>query len=390
MTLPTQTPAQMLDAMVASFAASTGIPPVFSSGDSLLAFMQTVQIQLEFLQGLVSQVVLLTRAQTSTGADLDAWMAQFSFSRLPADYGDGDVTFAANQPAANPVSIQAATLTAGVYSGGTVIQTSNGGVQYQVVPDTGNAAYNAATNSYVLAAGQSSLTALVQALTAGSASNVAANALIVIASPLPGIDTVTNPSPITNGSDAETDAAFLARFPLYLGTLAKATLAAIIAAASGVQQGLLITPVENENPQGATVAGSFTVFVDDGSGDPPTSLIDNVFTAVDAVRAFGVQAFVAGPNVTTVPIGLLARVATGYVSATVLAAVKNAVAAATNQLAAGATLFVGAIIQAALSVPGCEAVNAPTVTINGAAADFTPGATYEVRTSVTNITVGTY
>ncbi|HTI81725.1 MAG TPA: baseplate J/gp47 family protein [Acetobacteraceae bacterium] len=390
MTLPTQTPQQMIDSMVASFAASTGIPPVFTSGDALLAFFQTLQVQIEFLQGLISQLVLLTRAQTSTGADLDSWMAQFAFPRLPPTYGDGDVTFGATQPAVNPVSIQAATLVNGVYQGGAVIQTSNGGIQYQVVPDTNNAAYSAATNSYVLAVGQTSVTALVQALTAGSASNVAANALIVIASPLPGINTVTNPAPITNGVDAETDAAFRARFVLYLGTLAKATKSAIVAAAAGVQQGLLINPVENENPQGVTVSGSFTVFVDDGSGDPPTSLIDNVFTAIDAVRAFGVQAFAAGPNVTTATIGLLIRVAENFVTATVIAAVQNSIAASTNQLVAGETLYVSAIIEAALSVPGCAAVNAPTVTINGTAADFTPSAAFEIRTSVPNIAVGTY
>lgn len=504
MTLPTRTPDQFVSDMTTAFGAQTGVAPVFTSGDPLLAFFQTLSVQLDFLQALAQQIVNLTRAQTSTGSDLDAWMAQFNFTRLPATYGTTQETFAANQPAANPVNIQAATLnSSGVYAGGIIVQTSNGGTQYQVVPDVDNPAYNATLNAYVLAAGQSSVTATVQALNAGSASNVAAATLIQIGSPLPGIDTVTNAAPVTNGLDAETDSAFRARFVTYLASLAQATEAAILAAILSVQQGLLVTLVENASPtsptctatatiggttlnsgdavsltltnaavagfpvtvshtlgagettttvaaalasainadttlaaahvtatssaavitvsqlgsvgnstvltaavtgtgnetvtfspstgalSGGGLVGCFTAYVDDGSGDPPSSLLASVFNAVNGARAFGIQAFVVGPVTTVLTIAITIRVASGYTASAVEAAVQNAIAAAVNALAGGATVFVSSVEAAALTVAGCEAVK-PGTTINGLAQDFTPAATVEPRTTVSDISVGTY
>ncbi len=506
MTLPTRTPDQFVSDMTAAFAAQAGVQPVFSSGDPLLAFLQTVSVQLDFLQALAQQIVNLTRAQTSTGSDLDAWMAQFNFARLAATSATTQETFSANQPAAAPVNIQAAALnSSGVYAGGVIVQSSNGGTQYQVVPDTGNPAYSATLNAYVLTAGQSSVTATVQALNAGSASNVAAATLIQIGTPLPGIDSATNASPASNGLDAESDSAFRARFVTYLASLAQATRSAILTAIASVQQGLLVTLVENASPtspactatatiggttlnsgdvvsltftnaavsdfpvtvsytlgasettttvaagltsainanttlaaahvtatsagavvtvsqvgsvgnstlltaavtgtgnetvtfdpatgllSGGGLTGCFTAYVDDGSGDPPGSLLASVFNAVNGARAFGIEAFVSGP-VTTLPlaIAITIRVASGYTAATVESAVQNAIAAAVNAMAAGATVFVSSVVEAAaLSVAGCQAVR-PGTTINGVAADYTPAATVEPRTTISNISTGTY
>jgi len=44
---------------------------------------------------------------------------------------------------------------------------------------------------------------------------------------------------------------------------------------------------ENVVPGGGTQMGSFVVTVDDGSGDPPPSLLTTVATAVEAVRPVG-------------------------------------------------------------------------------------------------------
>lgn len=369
--------------MIATWAAGTSTSPVFTSGDPLLAFWQSVSVQLDFLQAQIQLVLALARAQTSTGGDLDTWMAQFNFFRLPANFATGPEVFSNRSVSSVNVIVPV----------GTVVQTVGGGIQYAVVADTTQSAYSAAANGYVLAVGQTSVTATAEALVGGSGSNILANLLTQFGTSLPGIATVTNPAPITNGVDAESDVDFRARFILYLATLAKATKAAILAAAKSVQQGLLISLLENQQPNGTQLLGSFTVIADDGSGDPPASLLNAVFNAVDQVRAFSVQPFVVPPTSIPAFISLAAHLAPlslGITAATVNTAVQNAIATAVNGLGPGATLYASAIITAALSVPGVSAVNPSTVTINGGGADLIPMISQEIRTVVASISVTNY
>lgn len=382
MTLPTKLISGFVSDMIATWSAQTGTSTSFTDGDPLLAFWQSVAVQLDFLQAQIQLVLALARAQTSTGADLDSWMAQFDFFRLPSDFATGPENFITLTPAATAVLIPA----------GAIVQTPGGGIQYQVVGDTNDAAWNPAANGYVLAIGQTSVTATVQALVGGSGSNLLANQLTQTGTSVPGIAQVTNPAPITNGIDAESDQSFRTRFILYLATLAKATKAAILAAAMSVQQGLLISLLENQQPNGTTLLGSFTVVADDGSGNPPASLLNAIFNAVDAVRAFSVQPFVVPPTSLQANIALSANLtlSTGMVAANVNTGIQNAVAAMTNQLPPGGRLNGSAIITAALSVPGVTAINPASVTINGSPNDLIPTIQQEIRTTVSAITVGNY
>lgn len=380
MTLPTKTLAGLTSDMVAVWAAQTGTSPVFSDGDALLAFWQSVASQLDFLQAQIQQVVLISRAQTATGADLDSWMQQFNFVRLGATAATGAETFLKLQPSAAQVVVPL----------GTIVQTVGGGIQYQVVADSTQSTFSAAAGGYVLPAGQTSINATVEALVAGSASNVLAGTLTQFGSSCPGIDQVTNPSPITDGIDAETDAAFRARFVLYLATLAQATESAILASAESVQQGLSINLLENQMPDGSQLLGSFTVVADDGSGDPPASLLSSILSAVNNSRAFSVQPFVTAPTGIQVTIGLSVHVAAGATAVIVNTAVQNAVAAAVNSLPPSATLYASAIISAALAVSGVTAVNPASLSINGVAQDLAAATGQEIRTTVANVAVSNY
>ena len=380
MTIPSKTISGMTSDMIASWQASTATTTSFTDGDPLLAIWQSVATQLDFLQAQVQLVLALARAQTSTGADLDSWMAQFNFTRLPATFATGlaifSIPLAANTTIYIPVD--------------TVVQTVGGGIQYQVVADTTNPAYSAAAQAYALAVGQTSISVTIEALVGGSASNVAAGTLTQFGTSLPGISAVTNPAPITNGINAEADAAFRARFVLYLATLAKATRSAILAAVTSVQQGLAVNLLENQQPGGIALSGAFTAVVDDGSGDPPASLLSAVFNAVDQARAFTVQPFVSAPTSVQTVITLAVRVAAGAITVTVVNAVQNAVAAMVNELPPGGTLYASSIIQTALGVAGVASVLPTSVTIAGKAADLTATAGQEIRTVVSNITVTTY
>jgi uncharacterized phage protein gp47/JayE len=97
----------------------------------------------------------------------------------------------------------------------------------------------------------------VEDLTAGAAGNVQPGTISLIASAIPGIDTVTNALAFTNGENAETDAAFRARFQLYIAGLSKATSAAVDSAVAAVQDGITYVVLENQSTTGAYQPGNF-------------------------------------------------------------------------------------------------------------------------------------
>jgi uncharacterized phage protein gp47/JayE len=380
LTIPQKLVGGFVSDSIATWSAETNTSQTFTDGDPLLAFWQSIAVQLDFLQAQVQMVLAMARAQTSTGADLDSWMAQFGFYRLPAVYASGQELFQRLNPSSSDINVPP----------GVIVQTVGGGIQYQTVGDADEATWNAAAGTYVLSAGQTSISVTVEALVAGISGNVIAGQLTQFGSSVPGIDQVTNPSPITNGVEAESDIAFRARFVLYLATLAQATRAAVLAAAQGVQQGVMVNLQENIQPGGKTLMGAFTAIIDDGSGNPPNALISAVYNAVYAARAFSVQPFVIPPTGLTATISLAVRLAAGYAAETVNAAVQNAVAAMVNALGPGDTLFAYAVMTAAGSVPGVVAVSPTSVGISGGTPDLVPQAAQEVRTNVQSITVLNY
>lgn len=378
--LPQKTFQQLVADMVTAWSNQIGVVPTLNTGDALLAIFQSVSSQLDYLQSQVTLVNAVARAQTSSGADLDTWMAQFQFFREPATFAEGPVTFTKLVPATSQILIPA----------GTIVQTTGGAIQYVVIADTAQPTWSATYNAYVLAIGQSSLVASVQASVAGSGSNVSVGQLNQIASSLPGIDQVNNGAPISNGIDAQSDDAFRTAFISYLGSLAQGTYQAILTAAQSVQQGLQVDPIENIKPNGDAQLGAFTVFVDNGTGSPPSPLLDLIFTAVNAVRAFTVQPYVSGPGVVTGVIDLNVRLASGANSGVVTAAVQNAIIAYVNSLAIGGTLFISSLEGVALTTSGVTAVQPDNTTINSAQADLIPTDIQAIRTASIHVSVGTY
>ena len=106
-----------------------------------------------------------------------------------ADYATGSVRFGTYSVYTNPHLIPP----------GITVQTKGGTIRYKTVADPTQPTWSENQNAYVLAPGEKSLTATVRAVIPGASSNVAANQLRQIATPLPGIDIVTNPLPISNG-----------------------------------------------------------------------------------------------------------------------------------------------------------------------------------------------
>ncbi|MHC0023226.1 baseplate J/gp47 family protein [Enterobacter vonholyi] len=237
--------------------------------------------------------MVITRGSTCSGADLDAWFADFGFYREPAVSATGNVTFS-RFTATNAALIPT----------GSQVQSTDGTQSFLVVADTLNPAYDATQSGYVVPASTASVTVPVSAVTAGSAGNASANTVTVIVGSIPGIDTVTNASSFTNGANAESDDAARTRFQLWVASLSKATKSAIEYAISSVQQGVSYQVVENQSYAGATQYGYFYAVVDDGSGSPTSAFLDTVYTAIDAVRGFTITFGVFAPVVVTANVSM--------------------------------------------------------------------------------------
>ena len=327
----------------------------FTVGSILRAVAEATAGVVLWLQAIILQLLTITRAATSSGADLDSWMADFSFPRLPAAPAAGLVTFArftTGQPALIPA--------------GASVRTADGSQAFTVQIDTSNPAW--AQNGYTLAANASGIDLPVEAVLPGTSGNAQVGTVTVLATPVPGVDTVTNAAAFTTGIDAESDAAFRARFALYVAGLSKATKAAIGSAVANLRQGLQYTLTENENYDGSVNYGHFVVVVDDGTGYPDSDLLASVANAVETVRALTTRYAVFAPVVTTADVALVVTSAPGYNHPAVIAAVAAALASTINSLPLGGDLPYTQLAAIAYSVPGVT--NVTSITLNGGTADL--------------------
>ena len=341
-------------------------------GSTLRAVLEANASLALWLQWLILQVLQMTRAATSNGPDLDTWMADFSVTRLPAVAASGTVTFSRFAP-----------VTSALIPDGTDVRTADGTQTFTVYADPTNAAYSPAQNGFLLAVGIGSVDVPVAAVAPGSGGNVQAGAVSLIVAALPGVDTVVNAAASLGGLDAESDAALRTRFQNFLASLSRATTTAVGYAITSIQQGMQYTIQENVVPGGATRMGSFVVTVDDGTGNPPPTLLTTVANAVEAVRPVGSSYAVQAVTVTTATISITVTVTPGAVHATVAPIVAAAVTAYVDTLPIGVPLPWSRLAQVAYDA-SAQVANVTLVLLNGGTADLAPPASGVVKaTSVT-------
>ena len=358
MTVSTQSFTTIVGNMVAAIQGAATSLIDFTTGSVLRAFTEAVAAVALWLQGLALQVAALTRFATSTGSDADSWGADFGFVRLVAQQASGSVTF----------SRYTSTFQA-VIPVGAVVQTADATQQFTVIADTTQTAYNSTLNAYVIAAGISSCTATVQSVNYGTQANVAAGIISVIANAIANVSTVTNASAFTNGSNAESDAAFKARFVTYIASLSQATPVAVQNAVIALQQDVSCQITENYNYAGTYTPGNFYVVVDDGSGAPPSSFLTAVTNAVNAVRPACSTFQVYGPSVVSANIAMNLTTSSGYVHATVVSAVTAAITTYVNTLPVGTSLHYTQLAALAYST-SAGITNVSGLTLNGGTVDL--------------------
>lgn len=345
------------DSVTAIQGAARGLVD-FTIGSILRSVVEANATIILWLQGLILQLLATTRAATSSSTDLDSFMLDFGITRLAAVSASGQVTFARFTPTAQAV----------VPVGSTVL-TADGSQSYTVDLDTTNAAYSAALGGYVLAAGVASIIVSVTAVNPGSVANSVIGQVSLINHPISGIDTVTNGAAFTNGVDAESDAAFRARFITYIASLSKATKSAIVNAITSLQQGVTCVPVENLSYAGVAQPGYFFVVVDDGTGYPSGTLLSSAANVIDAVRGFTSTFGVFAPVVVTANISMTITTTAGYDHAATVSIVSAALRSYVNSLTIGQALTFSRLTQVAYDAsPGVT--NVTGVTLNSATADL--------------------
>jgi len=341
----------------------------FAIGKVMRAIVESNSSVAVWLESLVLQVLATTRASTSSGDDLDSWVEDFGVTRTAAVAATGSVTFS------RFTSTLAATIPVG-----TQVQTEDGDQVFSVIADTSNAYYDSTTEAYIVPAGTSAVTVLVQADEAGADGNVLSNTITSMVSAISAIDTVTNAYAFTNGIDEESDDNLRTRFVEYILSLARGTEDAIGFAITSVQSGLTYTITENETYAGVTDYGYFYVVVDDGTGTPSATLLASISNAIDSYRALTIRFGVFAPVVNDVTIALTTEIATGYTAATEKALVQAAIDSYVNSLALGATLYLSRLTQIALDASD-GIVNISGLTVDGATADIVAGAKQIIKSS---------
>lgn len=281
------------DQVTAMQAKARGLVDL-SIGSLLRALAESNAGIAQWIQQLIVTLLVTTRASTSSGADLDSWMADFGFLRLSAVQASGNVTFS-RFTATNQALILV----------GVEVTTTDVTQAFTVIADTTNANYDPVSGGYVMSPGIAAISIPVMANTAGLAGNAQAGTITVISGSIQFVDTVTNPVTFSNGENAESDPAFRARFVLWIASLAKATKEAIGYAITSMQNGVTYTLTENYAYNGTPQPGYFYAVVDDGSGSPSSDFISSAYNAIDAVRGFTVTFGVFGPELVTANVSMV-------------------------------------------------------------------------------------
>ncbi len=359
----------MLGGMVAAAQAAASALLDLTVGSPGRALLQASVGQWSVQQSNIYRVLSASRLSTSTGSDVDSFVGDYGLTREAAIAATGAVTLS-----------RFSTLGSATVLVGTTVRTGDASATYAIGADASNAAYSATlgtSGGYLFQPGVASITVPIVAVVAGSAGNVVVGAISLFGQAVAGVDVVSNGAPTTGGADAESDAALRARFVLYIGSLEKATLLAIEAAAASVQAGLTYEVRENVAEDGSVRPGHFVVVVDDGSGAPSAALKSAVYAAVDLVRPLCSTFSVQSPSILYVDVALTLSVSSGSKLALV-APIESAITAYVDTLIVGGTLSLTRVSALAYGASSTIA-NVTSVTLNGMASDVQAGAGVVVK-----------
>jgi hypothetical protein len=347
----------------------------FSQGSPLRAIADGFAGLFLWFQALVLLLLQAARLSTASGTDVDTFVGDFQVYRLRAQAATGAVILSRISPNNTTVFIPT----------GTLFQTQGGDQKYKVTRNATFAGWSAQLDGYTLAANERSIQVPIEAVVAGSDGNAVMGSINQFASPLVGLDTVTNPAALLNGFDSEPDQRLKDRFAAFILGLSRGdyygTEYAILSTGITVQW----TLTEDFDYAGNWRPGYYYVVADDGSGFPSTDFMTEITVAVNSVRPLGVQAGCFPPLVTYAVVSMIIYTAPGYDHNTVCGLVAQALEDNINGLGLGVGLDFAILSAWAYTVPGVTRVSSVILNgLSGDAASIAPNeqATIKCQTAV--------
>lgn len=366
--------AAAMDAVLqTSFAAN--LDPEYGSinlgpGSPMASLLFAVRQLSLIIQGESATVSDFSRLTSSEGADIDSYVAPFGFQRLGGTFATQSLLFGTNSPVSTALPIPP----------GAIVQRVSDGTQYALIADSNQPNYSSTTGLYTIPVGSNLIPGSFVCLTEGSVGNMSINTPMQVyggpGNPAPaGLSIVSVTQAITNGVDSETDAELIARFQIQGGFPKYATLSAILSAIASVQPGLVYQIGDHINLDNSYHEAYFTVVANAGNSPtaPTPGLLQAIDSAVDAVRAGGVEFQVVAP--TLIPVTLNAQYTTepGVAPADAAASLGAAWQALANGVGLNidgtpTTLSYARTISILLGVTGIA--NISNVTLNGGTSDI--------------------
>jgi uncharacterized phage protein gp47/JayE len=370
--------ATLVQDAAAAAQATSQTPLDFTQGSVFLALAEAAAGVGTWFQKLYIFALSVTRLASSQGVWVDTFVNAFGMTRLAAVAATGLVQFSRYSTVGNiaiPVGAQ--------------VVTTDGSQVFQVYADLTNAAYSATATAsggpgYVLLAGANTVAVPVQALNAGTVGNVQAQAITKLRTAVSGIDAVVNTAAFTNGANQESDAAVKVRFVLYIASLQKATRNALAYAISAIGLNLQSQFAEFTSPQGTADDGQNSIWVDDGSGNPPTATVTAAAAAVNQYRAFGVRIGVYGATTLGATVQIAVNIDPTYNVQAVVAAVQAAITTYVNGLGLGNTLRYTRLEQLAYDA-STGVTNVSSVSLNGGTSDLVPALGQTIKISSVSV-----
>ena len=285
MTLPIQTFDNIVDNQAAAMKANSPVILDFENGSVIKALIEANAANSIWLQALATSLQAVTRLSTSSGNDVDTFIADFGFSRQQGTNAFGNITFS-----------RFTSTVQGVVPVGTIVSDSTNNLTFIVTLNTELGSYDPVLNAYVAPINTATLQVPCVCQTVGLIGNVIIGAIDTINAPntTPGFDSVTNESALTGGTDQWSDTVTKQEFLLYINSLSRATLQAIQFAVStiniGTEHVARYNIVENVNESGSPQLGYFYVVIDNGTGNVCSDdLVDAVSANVELYRGLTIQ-----------------------------------------------------------------------------------------------------
>lgn len=341
--------ADTLDRIVSgtSEIGSNGITNI-QPGSVIRTIVESILSESDIQYYQIDQLIRAMSIDTAEGDDLRRLLSIFGIVANPATSAIGIARFSRTTPYTSDIRIEY----------GQVIST---------LPDKdGNTIEFIVTDQdAVLTAGQLYVDVNVQALEPGVL-YLPSNMLTIMNTPIPYIESVTNPDEIVGGSEEESDDSLRARGKNALALLGKGTLDAIKSAIQSVEGVVDVSIVDM--PRGA---GTVDVYVTTSNLPPPQDVVDAINAAILSSKSAGILVSSIYPDILNIDVNINT---TGFSDIQVIGA---AIVSYCDTLTLGGTFIINQMERYVLnSAPDIQTMDITTI---APASNTTPSATEIIR-----------